>query len=281
MEKAVIDLNALKLKYDFDSIPQHLWSIALDCKRRRDAFWRHSRKMKLYNNLLSIPLLILSSLTGLTSVAQLGVISYSEKVNEEGTTLTKTNGDSNNIAMPLVVTISGVSTAVLTAFQRYFRYAERSEHSKHMAKNYARIARRIENNMVLLESAAITIEPEMFKKFIEEIQKDVDSLMQEIDELPKELLNKRSFYKDFLDKIKKNESNINKNIEIVSTGTSIDTNTRLNINVTKKMAQASRQVCEENNVYTLKNNVVSAQEATIPESPKSFERNDSGLSNHS
>lgn len=287
MDKAIIDVNALKKKYNQDSIPQHLWSIALDCKKRRDAYWRHAKRLKMYNNLISIPLLILSSLTGLTSVAQLGVVSYSEKINDGEAQTTKeitSNGSNDSITLPLIVTISGVSSAILTAFQRYFRYAERSEHSKHMAKNYGRIGRRIENTMVILESAAIKIEPEMFKKFIEDIQKDTDSLMQETEELPSELLNKKSFYKDFLKKLKRekiiakentnnyydnhngndnhNDNGSNKNygsdmnnIRLNSkyilsrANTNIDIDTYMhdihnpnNIDITKKMVQASRAV---------------------------------------
>lgn len=198
MEKTVIDLEALKNKYKNDSIPHHMWSIAYDCKKRRDAFWRHARKMKTYNNIISVPLLILSSLTGLTSVAQLGVVT-SENNNSEQ------QQQPQGIALPLVVTVSGVLTAVLTASQRYFRYAERSEHSKLMAKNYARIARRIENTMMLVESSVATLEAETFKKFVEDIQKDVDSLMQEVNEMPEELIKSKRFWKEMFKNIKEIE----------------------------------------------------------------------------
>lgn len=199
MEKTVIDLEALKNKYKNDSIPHHMWNIAFDCKKRRDAFWRHARKMKTYNNIISVPLLILSSLTGLTSVAQLGVVT-SENNNNAAAAIQQ-----QGLALPLVVTISGVLTAVLTASQRYFRYAERSEHSKLMAKNYARIARRIENTMMLVESSVTTLEADTFRKFVEDIQKDVDSLMQEVDEMPEELVKTKKFWKTLFQNIKKIE----------------------------------------------------------------------------
>lgn len=189
MEKTAIDLEALKNKYKEDSLPHHLWGNALDCKRRRDAFWRHSSKMRLYNNLISVPLLILSSITGLTSVAQLSSVS---------TEISNETEQTPNITMPVVVTVFGVSSAILTALQKYFRYAERSEHSKHMAKNYGRVARRIENTMVLVESSAIKMDAATFLKFVEEIQKDTDSLMQEMDDIPKELINDKNIYKRIL-----------------------------------------------------------------------------------
>ena len=189
MEKTAIDLEALKNKYKEDSLPHHLWGNALDCKRRRDAFWRHSSKMRLYNNLISVPLLILSSITGLTSVAQLSSVS---------TEISNETEQTPNITMPVVVTVFGVSSAILTALQKYFRYAERSEHSKHMAKNYGRVARRIENTMVLVESSAIKMDAATFLKFVEEVQKDTDSLMQEMDDIPKELINDKDIYKRIL-----------------------------------------------------------------------------------
>jgi hypothetical protein len=197
MEKTAIDLEALKNKYKEDSLPHHLWGTALDCKRRRDAFWRHSFKMRLYNNLISVPLLILSSITGLTSVAQLSSVS---------TEISNETEQTPNITMPIVVTVFGVSSAILTALQKYFRYAERSEHSKHMAKNYGRVARRIENTMVLVESSAIKMDAATFLKFVEEVQKDTDSLMQEMDDIPKELINDKNIYKRILDSNKHGDS---------------------------------------------------------------------------
>ena len=200
MDHTVIDLEALKNKYKNDSIPHHIWSMALDCKRRRDAFWHHSRRMHWKANLISIPLLILSSLTGLTSVAQLGVISTQNPDLTVPTDVQKqTKG---NMTLSIIVTATGVSTAVLTAFQRYFRYAERCEHANLMAKNYARIARRIENMMVLVESNVATIAPNEFRQFIEDIQKDIDSLMQEINEMPRELLHKKRYYKTMIQFVK-------------------------------------------------------------------------------
>lgn len=190
MENTAIDINALKDNYEDDPLPFHIWSIAIDCKRRRDAYWRHYKKMKTRANIVSIPLLILTSVTGLTSVANL-----STDTNDKST-------NTNPLALPIVVTIFGVSSAVISALQRYFRYSERGEHSKHMAKSYGRIARRIENTMVLLKSEATTMKSESFQKFVEEVQKDTESLLQETDDVPKELLNEKNIYRGMLDSLK-------------------------------------------------------------------------------
>lgn len=209
MNNATIDAEELKKKIESDSIPNHLWSLVLDCKRRRDAFWRHSRKMHLKNNLISIPMLILSTLTGLTSVAQLGMTTQYNNISSATQTTSVEDGlpeasgvvmtsNTSTLALSYIVTISGVVSATLAALQRFFRYAERSEHANVVGKSYARIARRIQNTMVLLESKVATIEGESFRKFIEDVQRDMDSLMQETQELPPELIKQKAFYKEML-----------------------------------------------------------------------------------
>lgn len=185
MEKTAVDIQELKKKLNVDSLPNHLWYVTLDCKRRRDAFWRYHSQLKFKSNLVSIPLLFISSVTGVTSVANLGT-----------TTAAPT-------ALPIAVSVFGVSSAIITALQRYFRYSERAERARHLAKTYGRIARRIENMMVLIESSAITMQPEAFIKFVEDVQKDTDSLIQETDELPKELIHDKKWYDDIFDKMKK------------------------------------------------------------------------------
>lgn len=190
-DKTVIDLDILKSKYNHDSLPHHLWYMALDCKRRRDAFWRHHKHMRVKSNIIGIPLLILSSVSGITSVLQVGNVETGDRI-------------SMGLSLPIAVSFFSVSAAILTALQKYFRYAERSEHSKHMAKNYARISKRIENNLVLIESAAIKMEPSTFLKFMEEVQKDTESLLQETDDMPKELIAGKNMHYDLLMKEVKN-----------------------------------------------------------------------------
>jgi len=168
----VIDLDTLKKKYTEDALPYHIWSVALDCKQRSLAFWLHCMRMKFRHNVISIPLLIFSSVTGVSSVAQIG---------SSGT----------NYGLSVIVTIFGVTTAILTALQRYFRYSERAEESKYMAKNYAKISRMIQHNMTLVESNAIQFQPEAFLKFVEGFHKEIDTILSEATDLPHELLPRR------------------------------------------------------------------------------------------
>jgi len=165
----VIDLDTLREKYTEDALPYHIWSVALDCKQRSLAFWLHCMRMKFRHNVISIPLLIFSSVTGVSSVAQIG---------SSGT----------NYGLSVIVTIFGVTTAILTALQRYFRYSERAEESKYMAKNYAKISRMIQHNMTLVESNAIQFQPEAFLKFVEGFHKEIDTILSEATDLPHELL---------------------------------------------------------------------------------------------
>lgn len=183
----MVDIEALKKRYAVDSLPYHLWYIALDCKKRRDAFWRHHFKMKHRSNIVSVPLLLLSSVTGVTSVANLSA------------------GD--NGVLPIIVSIFGVSSAVLTALQKYFRYSERAEQSKHLAKTYGRVSRRIENMMVLVESSAVQMDAEAFLKFIEDVQKDIDTLLAETDDIPRELVHDKRWYAKMFDAMKPAKKN--------------------------------------------------------------------------
>ena len=169
-----IDLAKLKETYRADPLTYHIWSVAADCKVRSRAFWQHFVRMKRRHNWISVPLLILSSGTGVTSVAQIG------------------GGNGAGAALSVLVTVLGVSVAILTALQRYLRYSERAEESKYMAKNYSKIARTIQYNMTLVESHAIVFKAEAFLKFVESFHKDMDSLLGEATDLPHELLSRRA-----------------------------------------------------------------------------------------
>jgi len=168
-----IDLAKLKETYRADPLTYHIWSVAADCKVRSRAFWQHFVRMKRRHNWISVPLLILSSGTGVTSVAQIG------------------GGNGAGAALSVLVTVLGVSVAILTALQRYLRYSERAEEARYMARSFARIARTIQYNMTLVESRAISFKPEAFVKFVDGIHKDMDTLLGETKDLPKELLSRR------------------------------------------------------------------------------------------
>ena len=176
-----IDLAKLKETYRADPLTYHIWSVAADCKVRSRAFWQHFVRMKRRHNWISVPLLVLSSGTGVSSVAQIG--------GSDAATAR---------ALSILVTVLGVSVAILTALQRFLRYSERAEESRYMARNYAKIARAIQYNMTLVESQAIVFKPEAFLKFVESFHKDMDGLLGEATDLPHELLSRRASLRGWL-----------------------------------------------------------------------------------
>ena len=118
-----INVDVLKSDITQDYLIHYLEKRASHCRQRRQAYWEHFSSMKFRHNLISIPLLVLSSGTGVTSAAQL-------------------NGNVKD-EVGILVTVLGVSSAILTAVQRYCAYSERAENSKLMAKSWGRLSRRI------------------------------------------------------------------------------------------------------------------------------------------
>lgn len=151
-----------------DSLMFHLIDRAKECQTRRRAYWKHYRLMKTRHNWISIPLLMVSSATGVVSAAQFN-----------------SNGDKS---ITIATTVLGVLSAVFSSVQRYCGYSERAENSKLMAKSWARLARKIENTMVYIDSNACEINDTVFTKLVEEIQKDIESVAQQAEDLPMSLL---------------------------------------------------------------------------------------------
>lgn len=159
-----------------DHMRYHLMSSKLECEHNRDAFWRSYRKFKRKSNLLSVPLLVLSSATGITSISSVSQL----------------NKFANNFEIaPILAAVFGVSTAILSGLQKYFRYSERAENCKYIAKSYNRLAKRIKNTMSFIHSDFMKITPNGLYKFMDDINKEIISLSREIDEQPLELIKPR------------------------------------------------------------------------------------------
>lgn len=159
-----------------DYLRFHLMSAKLECEHNRDAFWRTYRKLKRKNNWISVPLLIVSSATGITSITSVSQLN----------TITK-----NIEVAPILAGIFGVSTAVLSGLQKYFRYSERAENCRYVAKSYSRLSKRIKNIMMLIHSDCIKITPNGLYKFMDDVNKEMISLSREVDEQPLELIKPR------------------------------------------------------------------------------------------
>jgi hypothetical protein len=131
------------------------------CEQHRDAYNIHAVKLKNRHNLITLPLLIITSATGV--IASLSI---------------------DRVAGIVV----GASSAVLTAVQRYCSYAERSENARMTAKSYARIIRKIENIKLIIKSETVSTSPELFAKFLREIQAEIDSAQENANDVPWEIL---------------------------------------------------------------------------------------------
>jgi hypothetical protein len=145
-------------------ITDHLWTWCNKSKIRRDAYWTEYYDYCFKNNLLSIPLIVISSLTGVATIANVG------------TTL-------DPVVIGWLSTGLAFTTSMLAALQRYFKYGERAEQCKAIAKNYTRIAYNIEFTTNLF-NAAETKEIERIVDFSKIIRKDLELLINETNDIP-------------------------------------------------------------------------------------------------
>ena len=152
-----VDTQASKLDY----MLEYLDNYKKMCQRRRDAYNLHSVKCRHKHNIVSIPLLIVTSSTGVLA----------------GLNMERT-----------VVTCLGAASAVLTAIQRFCSYSERAENARMVSKGFSRIVRKVEDNVLHIKSSVTTVDIAYFTKQIEDIQKEFDSVLQQAAEIPWELL---------------------------------------------------------------------------------------------
>ena len=131
------------------------------CQRNRDAYNVHSEKLRFRHNLISIPLLAITSGTSVVAALQVNTV---------------------------LTTVLGAAAAVSTAIQRFCAFAERAENARMTAKGFARIARNIESALLYVRSPAIVPEPLFYTKLVEEIKKDLDHVTEQATEVPWELL---------------------------------------------------------------------------------------------
>ena len=144
-----------------DSLKDYLKKYKKICEKCRDAYDIHAVHLKIKHDLVTVPLLIITSATGVIA----------------GLNISSTVG-----------IIVGAASAVITAIQRYCGYAERSENARMTAKNHARIIRKIDNMFLVMDSNIVQISREMFSKFLRDIQSEIDSTHENAKDIPWELL---------------------------------------------------------------------------------------------
>jgi hypothetical protein len=136
---------------------------------RRNTYWKMYYAYGRYNNFLSIPLLLLSSVTGITSVSQ-----------------ASNSGNESNKMLLWITAAMGTGSTFLAAVQRYFRYGERAEHCKNLAKAYGDLARRIEITLDIFEDGGSVD----LHKFAEEVVQEMRKLLIETEDMPESMLEK-------------------------------------------------------------------------------------------
>jgi hypothetical protein len=161
-------LNALLAEKTENTITDQLWLWVLDCKMRRNAYWKQFYRYQKYNNILSTPLTLIASATGITSIAQLGY---------------------ENSAIQISVAVLGVLSTALTAYQRYFNWGEKALHCREIAKRYTILARKAEMQANLYQNSRITLD--VLQEFMETFRKELDVIQTETEELPAEILNRK------------------------------------------------------------------------------------------
>lgn len=169
MREEIERLRELLQSQTENNITDQMWLWVLDCKLRRNAYWKQYYRYQKYNNVLSTPLTLIASATGITSIAQLGY---------EGTSIS------------IAVAVLGVMSTALTAYQRYFNWGQKALHCRDIAKRYTVLARRGEMQINLYMTKRITMD--LLQEFMEEFRKELDSVQTETEELPDEILNRRN-----------------------------------------------------------------------------------------
>jgi len=165
-----IMISVDKLKKDTaDELIKHLEKRHTECQEKRVGYWEHYAKMKRCHNYISIPLLVVSSATGVVSAYQFS---------------------GQNLKITAATTALGGLSAVLSSMQRYFSYSERAENAKLMSKSWGRLHRKIQNTVIYIKSSATEVNSTVFTKLVEEIQKDIEAVAQQADEMPTSLIEK-------------------------------------------------------------------------------------------
>lgn len=153
-----------------NKIIKSLYKLAHEYEIKRNIYWSDYRTLKHRNHCLSIPLLFLTSFTAAASSAQ-------------------ASGINGNIQiLSIVISIFGVSSAILTALQKYMRFAERAETSKYISKMYGLIASKVKGQIEIIIAGHNLPTQENYNDFLDDINQEAQSLQLEIDVVPEDLM---------------------------------------------------------------------------------------------
>lgn len=90
--------------------------------------------------------------------------------------------------LAVVISVFGVSSAILTALQKYMRFGERAETSKYISKMYGLIASKVKGQIEIILAGHKLPTQEDYNEFLEDINQEAQSLQLEIDVVPTDLM---------------------------------------------------------------------------------------------
>ena len=145
---------------------------------------RSENKYSNYNNIITIPVIILSTLTGSASI---GLTSLSDPIDIK--------------YGQFVIGIASLSAGILSTIGNYFRYAQKSEAHKLAAIAWRKINRNIINTLSQKES--------INADFINTTRQELDRLIQQSPPIPDDIINsfEKEFEKQIVSEIKFNIKN--------------------------------------------------------------------------
>ena len=162
-KKGEVYINVESLKnHQKDYLMTYLNKYKDMCKHNRNAYNIHSSRLKQYQNMMSVPALILTSATGVIAALQL---------------------ENKYIGISV-----GGASAIITAFQRYFAFSERAENARLTAKGFGKIARDIKDTIMFVRSDAVVVDSYTFTKYIEEIQRNIGNVSEQASDIPPEII---------------------------------------------------------------------------------------------
>jgi signal transduction histidine kinase len=187
---------------DVKLIFRHLEVLRRECSQQSKIFWAYYYKLSYYDSLISIPNIVLSSITGLSSLSA----------------LTPNSTDSEVInSLSLLTPVFAITATILASLNKYFRYGERAQKAKSQAKTLTEIDRRIQRNIILSDTD-MEVNRNLITRIIEDIYRELDTWDHVLEEKPEELLSiLNSFNEEKIIDSRSSSHNLNTKLNAVQT----------------------------------------------------------------
>jgi Txe/YoeB family toxin of Txe-Axe toxin-antitoxin module len=163
--------NVDLLDTDRNTILYQLIYIAIKCDVYNFIHNEYYNLLCFLNNIISFPLIIFTSILG--TIATMQTIEIEDNNNYFHST-------SNS---KITIACFSILVAIMSGLQKYFKFAERSEISKNISKDFLKLGYYIESFLLELKNNN-QIDYIIFEKIINKMLKDFEILLNEIDDKP-------------------------------------------------------------------------------------------------